>query len=282
MATDLSPPRRRSFGTAGRRRVSLLAVLVVAASQSLGFGNPAGAGPTSAALTTRGGDELVVFAAASLSDALRAIGSGFEARTGHEVVFAFGGSGDLARQIRAGAPATVFVSADAARVDELEKAGLVRPAERIDLLSNRLVVVVPSSSPIALRSAADLASLPRLALADPATAPAGVYARQWLERAGAWPTLRERVVPTLDVRAALAAVASASVPAAVVYRTDALVSSGVRVAFEVPASEGPRIVYVAALVEGAGPAARAFFAQLRSPEARVVFERLGFEVLAAQ
>jgi molybdate transport system substrate-binding protein len=264
------------------RRRSLLAVLALFThGEGVDVGSPAGAGPTRAAVTARSGGELVVFAAASLSDALGEIARGFEGRTGYAVVFGFGGSGDLARQIRAGAPASVFVSADAARVDELEKAGLVRPAERIDLLSNRLVVVVPSSSTIALRSAADLASLPRLALADPATAPAGAYARQWLERAGAWPALRDRVVPTLDVRAALAAVASASVPAAVVYRTDALASSRVRVALEVPAAEGPRIVYVAALVAGAGPAARAFFARLRTPEARAVFERLGFEVLVA-
>ena len=109
--------------------------------------------------------------------------------------------------------------------------------------------------------------------------PAGAYARRWLERAGAWEAVRERVVPALDVRAALAAVESGNVPAGIVYATDAAVSRGVRVALEVPAAESPRIVYVAALLAGAGEAARAFFAQLRSAEAAATFRRFGFEVL---
>jgi molybdate transport system substrate-binding protein len=141
------------------------------------------------------------------------------------------------------------------------------------------VVVVPAASPLRLRSAADLVSLPRLALADPASVPAGAYARQWLERAGVWDAVRERVVPALDVRAALAAVESGNAPAGVVYATDAAVSRGARVALEVPAAESPRIVYVAALLAGAGEAARAFFARLRSPEAAATFRRFGFEVL---
>ena len=225
------------------------------------------------------GDELVVFAAVSLSDALREIGAEYERRSGRRVLFSFAGSGDLARQIRAGAPAGLFVSADVARVDELERAGLVRAVDRVALLSNRLVVVVPASSPLVLRRASDLVSLPRLALADPASVPAGAYARQWLERAGVWDAVRERVVPALDVRAALAAVESGNAPAGIVYATDAAVSRRTRVAFEVPAAESPRIVYVAAVLADAGEAARAFFAQLRSPEAAATFRRLGFEVL---
>jgi molybdate transport system substrate-binding protein len=253
------------------RRRSLLAV-----AAALGAGVRPSAG---AARAERPAGELLVFAAASLSDALREIATSWTEQTGQGVAFSFGGSGDLARQIRAGAPAQVFVSADAARVDELEKAGLVRPAERVELLSNRLVVVVPSGSALTPRRAADLASLPRLALADPASVPAGAYARQWLERAGVWATVAERVVPTLDVRAALAAVESGNVPAGVVYATDAAISRRARVAFEVPASEAPRIAYVAALLPGAGEVARAFLARLRSPAAGAVFRRFGFEVL---
>jgi molybdate transport system substrate-binding protein len=238
--------------------------------------------PGLAALARRasGAEEVVVFAAASLEDALTEIGAGFERATGNRVLFSFGASSTLARQIRAGAPAQVFVSADQAQMDELERAGLVRPADRVDLLSNRLAVIVPAASTRTLRRAADLAGAGRIALADPLVVPAGVYARQWLEKLGLWETLRARVIPTLDVRAALAAVVSQAADAGVVYRTDAAISARVRVAFEVPEQEGPRIVYPAALLaRSAGAAARAFLIGLRSAAARAVCERLGFVVL---
>jgi molybdate transport system substrate-binding protein len=228
-------------------------------------------------------DEVVVFAAASLTDALAETGRDFEARSGARLVLSFGGSNDLARQIRAGAPADVFVSASVERMDEVEKAGLVRGGDRVDLLSNRLVVVVPSDSSQVMTVPEDLARARRLALADPDAVPAGIYARQWLVRAGLWAGLRERVVPTLDVRAALFAVASRAAEAGIVYRTDASLSKRVRVAFEVPADEAPRIAYVAALLASSRkPAARAFFEHLRSTGARAVFERLGFEVLGGR
>jgi molybdate transport system substrate-binding protein len=224
-----------------------------------------------------------VFAAASLADALREIGTAFEAQTGHRVVLSLGGSNDLARQIRAGAPAEVFVSASVERMDEVERAGLVRAGDRVDLLSNRLVVVVPATTPTVPVRAEDLVGVRRLALGDPEAVPAGIYARQWLEKRGLWQRLRDRVVPTLDVRAALAAVESGNADAGIVYRTDAAISRRVRVAFEVPAGEAPRIVYPAALLTASrGASARAFFEHLRSPAARAVFGRLGFEVLAGR
>jgi molybdate transport system substrate-binding protein len=232
-----------------------------------------------AAASLSAGEEVVVFAAASLSDALREIGTAFEARTGHRVVLSFGGSNDLARQIRAGAPAGVFVSASSERMDELQRAGLVRAADRVDLLSNRLVVVVPAAAASALARAEDLAAVRRLALGDPEAVPAGIYARLWLEERGLWARVRGRVVPTLDVRAALAAVESGNADAGIVYRTDAAISRRVRVAFEVPEAEAPLVVYPAAVVGAVGQAARAFFEHLRSPEARAVFERLGFRFL---
>jgi molybdate transport system substrate-binding protein len=229
------------------------------------------------------GEEVVVFAAASLADALREIGAAFEAETGHRVVLSLGGSNDLARQIRAGAPAEVFVSASAERMDEVERAGLVRAGDRVDLLSNRLVVIVPATAAAVSMSAEDLLAVQRLALGDPQAVPAGIYARRWLEKRGLWERLRDRVVPTLDVRAALAAVESGNADAGVVYRTDAAISKRVRVALEVPEGEAPRIVYPAALLTTSrGPAARAFFEHLRSLAARAVFERLGFEFLPGQ
>jgi molybdate transport system substrate-binding protein len=236
-----------------------------------------------AASTAGAGEEVVVFAAASLADALREIAKAFEARTGNRVVLSFGGSNDLARQIRAGAPAEVFVSASAERMDEVQEAGFVRPADRVDLLSNRLVVVVPTDAKTAVATAEDLTRVRRLALGDPQAVPAGIYARQWLERRGLWERVRHRVVPTLDVRAALAAVESGNADAGIVYRTDAAISGRVRVALEVPVGEGPRIVYPVALLAAArGPAARAVYEHLQSRAAREVFERLGFEFLPAR
>jgi molybdate transport system substrate-binding protein len=225
-----------------------------------------------------GAEELLVFAAASLSDALREVGRGFESAAGDRLVFNFAGSNDLARQIRAGAPADLFFSANLARMDELEKAGLVRKEERVNVLSNALVVIVPGSSTASLRSAADLAGFRRLALANPDAVPAGIYARTWLRSSGVWEAVKDEVVPTLDVRAALAAVESEHAEVGIVYRTDAASSRRVRVALEVPRDAGPAIVYpLAPLAASRKPGARALVAYLVSPAALEVFRRWGFE-----
>jgi molybdate transport system substrate-binding protein len=147
------------------------------------------------------------------------------------------------------------------------------------LLSNHLVIVEARAAGEPIRSPRDLERGGRIALADPEAVPAGVYARQYLEKLGLWDRVRSRVVPTLDVRAALAAVASGNVDAGFVYRTDAILEPRVRVAFEVPRDEGPRIVYPLALVRGGSEEARALFRFLVSPEAAAVFERYGFVVL---
>jgi molybdate transport system substrate-binding protein len=246
-----------------------LALVALAASSPAG--NPAARPPR---------PEILVFAAASLTDALGEIGADFERRRGVRVLFSFAGSNALARQIQAGAPADLFVSANLDRMDELERAGLVRPTDRVSLLSNRLAVVVAADSALAIRTPADLGGARRIALGDPEAVPAGIYARLWLDGLGLWATLRERVVPTLDVRAALAAVESGAAEAGIVYRTDAALSSRVRVAFDVPPSEAPRIVYPAAvLASSPAPEARAFLDHLRSSTARAIFARLGFEPL---
>ena len=184
---------------------------------------------------------LLVFGAASLTESLQEIGRDFEAKTGQKVDFSFASSSDLERQIEAGAPADVFFSADTAKMDALEKAGLVRKSDRREFLSNALVVVVPKESRAAIASARDLTALPRIALADPASVPAGIYAKKWLTAEGVWDAVAPKVVPTLDVRAALAAVAGGDIPAGIVYRTDAATSKDVRVAFTV--TNGPPITY---------------------------------------
>ena len=221
-----------------------------------------------------------VFAAASLTDSLGEIIDLFEAsHEGVRVVPQFGASNDLARQILAGAPAHLFFSADERQMDRAMAGGSIEEGSRRDLLSNQLVVVEARAAGEPIRSPRDLERGLRIALADPEAVPAGVYARQYLEKLGLWDRVRARVVPTLDVRAALAAVASGNVDAGFVYRTDAILEPRVRVAFEVPRDEGPRIVYPLALVRGGSEEARALFRFLVSQEATEVFERYGFVVL---
>ncbi len=225
----------------------------------------------------------MVFAAASLIDALQEIRPRYEAVSADRLVFNFGGSGDLARQIRAGAPADVFFSADVAQMEGLEKDGLVRHRDRVDVLSNVLVAIVPLKPKLAIHAPRDLLALERLALASPETVPAGVYARKYFESIGLWEELEGKVVPTLDVRASLAAVEAAHADAGMVYRTDAAISKRVRVAFEVPREKGPPIVYPLAPIAGSknAEAAAALVRHLVGPEAISVYKRLGFIVLVA-
>jgi molybdate transport system substrate-binding protein len=225
-------------------------------------------------------EELSLFAAASLTEAVKEVAAGFGKATGHEVVFNFGASNDLARQIKAGAPADVFFSADRAQMEGLVAAGLVRAADRVDVLSNVLVVVVPAGSGRRVGSASDLVGLRRLALADPQAVPAGVYARQWLESAGVWTGVADRVVPALNVRAALSAVESGNVDAGIVYRTDAAVSPRVEIALTVPREKGPQIVYPLAPIAASKKAGTtALVGALTSASAREVYVRHGFVVL---
>jgi len=226
--------------------------------------------------------EMLVFGAASLTESLQDLGKAYEAESGTRVVFSFGASSDLARQIQAGAPADVFFSADTAKMDTLEKAGLVKAAGRHEFLSNALVVVVPSASTTKITSAEDLAALPKIGLADPASVPAGVYTKKWLTGLGLWEKVEPKVVPMLDVRAALAAVETGAVPASVVYRTDAAITKSVRIAYTV--ENGPPILYsLAAVSASKNPkAAEAFVAFLAGPDGRAEFAKRGFLVRDAK
>lgn len=241
-----------------------------------------GTGPGTSAFLRVSATTVNVFAAASLSDSLKAIAADYEKQTGDRIVFNFGASSLLARQIEEGAPADVFFSADEAKMDGLEKDGLIEKGTRKSLLSNLLAIVVAADSTLPIKSAADLADarVKRLALADPKTVPAGIYARKYLEKARLWPAVQSKVVPTDNVRAALAAVESGNVEAGIVYKTDARISKKVKVACEVPASEGPTISYPRAVVKDAGhaDAAGRFLKHLDSEEATRVFEKFGFIV----
>lgn len=228
--------------------------------------------------------EVLVFAAASLSDALQEIRARYEPGTADRVSFNFAASSALARQIDAGAPADLFFSADEEKMDPLQAKGLIVAATRASVLSNALVLVTPGDD-ARLAGPADLLKpvCARLALASPEAVPAGIYAKAYLRSHGWWEGVEAKVVPTENVRAALAAVESANADAAFVYRTDARASGKVRVAYEVPAAEAPSITYPVALVAGTRneAAAKRFLRYLRGPEAGAVFTRHGFTVLPA-
>ncbi len=240
-------------------------------------------GPLHAARPAGQASTVLVSAAASLIDALTAVAREYERATGVTVTLNFGGSSTLARQIVNGAPVDVFLSADEAQMDVLERAHLVRARTRVDLLANQLVVVEPTDRARPIATIGELASagLRRIAAANPDAVPAGVYARRYLEAHGLWAALQPRIVPTLDVRAALAAVDSGNVDAAFVYRTDAAIARHATVVFRVPVGEGPRITYPAAVMAEAPnlDGAARFLGYVQSPAAAAIFERFGFLVV---
>jgi len=227
--------------------------------------------------------EINVYAAASLSDVLQEIGTNYEQASGDKLVFNFGGSSFLARQIVEGAPADIFFSADEAKMDGLQKQGLILSETRKSRLSNQLVIVTAIDGAPAIQSAADLAgpAVKRIALADPKAVPAGIYAKEYLQKLKLWQDVEPKVVPTENVRAALAAVESGNVEAGIVYKTDAAISRKVKIAYAVPVADGPKISYPMAIVKGARQpqAAAQFLKYLDSDAAGKVFEANGFIVL---
>jgi molybdate transport system substrate-binding protein len=227
--------------------------------------------------------EINVYAAASLSDVLRQIAANYEPASGDKIVFNFGASSFLARQIAEGAPADIFFSADEAKMDDLQKRGLILPETRQSRLSNQLVIVTARDGGASIQSPADLTgpAIKRIALADPEAVPAGIYARQYLEKLKLWETVEPKVVPTENVRAALAAVESGNVEAGIVYKTDAAISKKVKIAYEVPLGDGPKISYPMAMMKDShqAQAAAQFLKYLDSDAAGKVFETNGFIVL---
>lgn len=233
-----------------------------------------------------GGDEpLLVFAAASLRDVVAEIGAELERTEGVAVEYNFAGSNTLAQQIVAAPVADVFLSADGKWVDFLKDAGRTVPGTRRKVFSNRLVVVEHRDAAFEVTDLTDLARLDYrfLALADPEAVPAGRYAKAYL--AGVplgggdlYSAVAQRVAPALDVRAALALVESDPEILGIVYRTDALVSRGVRIVYEIEPRGDVDIVYWATLLEGGrhGEAGRLFLDFLESPEARAIAARYGF------
>ncbi len=223
---------------------------------------------------------LTVHAAAILTDALKEVAADYQQERGVTVRLNFDASSILARQIEEGAPGDLFISADEAKMDQLAKKSLLAPGTRRTLLTNTLVVVVPQESRLSLGSAADLAgsAVKKIAVAQPSTVPAGIYTKAYLTKVHLWEEIAPKVVPTQNVRAALAAVESGNVEAGFVYKTDALISQRVKIALEISAADGPAITYPVAVLAGSSDlaAAKDFLAYLNGQKARATFQKYGF------
>jgi len=228
-------------------------------------------------------DEILVSAAASLTDVLKEIGKSYQSKSKHKILFTLGPANFLARQIDEGAPVDVFFSADLAQMDILDKKGRLEPGTRKNLLSNRLVMIVPADSKIALAAPKDLLKneVKKIVLADPAAVPVGVYASEYLAEEGLWDKVKAKVVPVLDVRATLASVESGNVEAGFVYKTDAAISKKVKVVYEVPIQKGPKIIYPVAIVKESKKkeVARDFMNFVLSSTGKLTFKKYGFVVL---
>jgi molybdate transport system substrate-binding protein len=229
-------------------------------------------------------DKLIVFAAASLTEALSEAGKAY-AQNGHPApVFSFAASSALARQIENGAPAGLFVSADEEWMDYLAARNLIDERSRVSFLGNALVLVVPRGEHmnINLRAPLDLAGLlkgRRLALADPAAVPAGRYAQASLEKLGAWKDIAPLVVRADNVRAALTFVERKEAAAGIVYATDAALSDKVEVAATFPADSHPPISYpLAAVAKNDTAEARAFRDFLIGDAAKAIYRKYSFAV----
>ncbi|MDA0710313.1 MAG: molybdate ABC transporter substrate-binding protein [bacterium] len=240
-------------------------------------------------IITRGvvfAEPVTVYAAASLTSALQSLS---KIAQQHALVLrlSFGSSSTLAKQIAQGAPADIFISANASWMDYLDREGEIESATRVDLLGNALVIVVPKGARAVVETRPDFnfagAFEGRLAVGDPSHVPAGIYAREALIKLGWWPALSTRIAPAGDARAALALVARGECPVGIVYTSDAAMSQDVDVIAVLPDSLlASQIVYPAAVVKGRGePQVDAVMGFLRSPESAELFRRAGFRVLTA-
>lgn len=228
---------------------------------------------------------LLVFAAASLTEALGQVGRAYRARTRQPVRFSFASSSVVARQLEAGARADLFFSADLDWMEYVQARDLIDRATRRNLLRGRLALIAPRGSAVRLPIGRGfpivqaLGRRGRLAVGDPEYVPAGRYARSALINLGVWNDVADRLVRADNVRVALAYVSRGEAPLGVVYETDARIDPGVRVVGLFPPASHPPIVYPVAVTRRAGAGARAFYDFARGPEGLAIFRRYGFQTL---
>jgi len=256
-----------SRGRSAFRRIGLAAAALIAAA----------APPPSCAQ-----GDLIVFAAASLKNALDAVNAQWQKDTGKKAIISYAASSTLARQIEQGAPAQLFLSADLDWMDYLAGKNLIKPQTRSNLLGNRLVLIVPKdrAEKVDIKAGPDLASLVgdgRLAMGKFDAVPAGKYAKAAPEKLGIWASVAAKTAQVENVRAALLPVSRGEAPAGIVYATDAAADGNVAVIGTFPEDTHSPIIYPVALTATAtNPDAADFLAYMRSPKARPIFEAQGF------
>src|SRR5262245_18874714 len=242
-----------------------------------------GAGSDLAAAQTR---DVLVFAAASLKNALDEIAAQWQRETGKKVVISYAASNTLMRQIEQGSPADLFISADLDWMDYGEQKNLIKTETRSNILGNRLVLVAPKDSnvTVSLVPGVDLAALlkgGRLAMAQVETVPAGKYGKAALESLGAWAGVKDKIAQAENVRSALLFVSRGEAPFGIVYQTDAVADPGVKIVGTFPENTHPPIIYPVAITkESKNTDAPTFLNYIQSPAARPAFEKQGFTVLA--
>ncbi len=263
---------RTDFAALTRRAVALAAVGVVSLGLSVGAATAQSAGPT-------------VFAAASMKTALDEIDALWTAKSGKTVTVSYAASSALAKQIEAGAPADLFVSADIPWMNYVAEKGLIKTETRVDLLGNALVLVAPVANPekVEIAAGAPLAAKVgdgKIATGDIASVPVGKYAKASLEKLGLWKDVEPKIAGAENVRAALGLVARGEAKYGIVYATDAKAEPKVVVVGTFPADSHPPIVYPVAVTKDAkSPDVADYLAFLKGPEARKIFEGQGFTVI---
>jgi molybdate transport system substrate-binding protein len=230
-------------------------------------------------------DATLVFAAASLKNALDAAVEDYSKTTGKNVTVSYAATSALAKQIQEGAPADIFFSADLDWMDKLQEKKLIAPDSRVTLLGNELVLVAPRDSTTSLTIApnfplADTVGDGKLAMALTASVPAGKYGKAALEKLGVWDSVSGKVAEAENVRAALQLVSRGEAPLGIVYTTDANADKSVKVVGTFPEDSHPPILYPIALTATAKPDARAFLDYLTSAKAKPIFEEQGFRFIA--
>jgi molybdate transport system substrate-binding protein len=234
------------------------------------------------------GRDTLVFAAASLKNALDEIAAQWQRQTGKKVAISYAASNNLIKQIEQGAPADIFFSADTDWMDYGQQKNLIKPETRSNLLGNRIVLVAPKDSTVSLsiQPGFELAAAlkgGRLAMGSVDAVPAGKYGKAALEKLGAWDGVKDKIAQAENVRAALLFVARGEAPLGIVYQTDAASEPAVKIVGTFPDDTHPSIIYpIAATKDSTNLDALAFLNFIKSPAARPAFERQGFTMLGGR
>jgi molybdate transport system substrate-binding protein len=228
---------------------------------------------------------ILVFGAASLKNALDEADALYQRDKGGKVVVSYAASSALAKQIENGAPADIFISADLDWMDYLAQRNLIKPDTRSNFLGNKIVLIAAADSKLTLTigpnfQLAQSLGNGRLAMADPASVPAGKYGKAALEALGVWSSVADKIAPAQDVRVTLAFVSRGEAPLGIVYQTDAAADKGVKIVDAFPASTHPPIIYPIAVTSmSTNPETAAYISFLKSPAAKPAFEKQGFVLL---